>query len=272
MENTTLAILYDFDKTLSTMDMQNYSFIPRVGLTPKEFWEKTTEFSKSKNMDKILAYMYVMISVAKEKGIKLTKEFLNSCGENIEYWPGVLSWFKNINAYGKRHGVKVEHYLVSSGTMEIVEGSKIFNEFSNVYACEFVFDDDGNAIWPKHAINFTQKTQFYFRVAKGALDINDDDGVNQKTAELRIPLSNIVYIGDGLTDIACMALVKANKGTSIAVYPNEKSLFAKKLKEDGRVNYAVLADYSKGSDLETALHLTIDNIALKNKIAKLGNK
>lgn len=270
MEQEILAIMYDFDKTLSTEDMQNFSFIPKVGSTPAEFWGETTEICKKNNIEKILSYMYVMIKKAREKGIKLTREFLNACGKEIQYWPGVIEWFKNINEYGLKHGVKVEHYLVSSGTLEIVEGSKIFHEFTKTYACEFVYDDKGEAIWPKFAINYTQKTQFYFRIAKGKTDINDDDGVNQKQHSLRVPLSNIVYIGDGLTDIACMTLVKKNGGTSIAVYNQSGEQFAKQLKADGRVNYAVKADYREGSAIDEAVKIVIDQIEINHHRSRLG--
>ena len=205
------AILYDFDSTLATTDMQNFGFIPALGLTPAEFWGETTRFSNETGCEKILSYLYTMIAMARQKGIKLDKAFLRECGKNIKFFPGVTTWFDRINQYGSEHGVKVEHYLISSGNKEIVEGCPIANQFKVMYGCEYVFDKNtGEAIWPKLAINYTQKTQYFFRISKGVYDATDDVGVNEKKPTRRIPYSNIVYIGDGMTDIPSMIIVKNN--------------------------------------------------------------
>jgi hypothetical protein len=129
------AILYDFDSTLAVTDMQNFGFIPAMGMTPAEFWARTTKFSEATGCEKILSYLYVMNEVAKEKGIKMDEAFLRECGKNIEFFPGVLTWFRRINEFGKEHGVRVEHYLVSSGNKEIVEGCPIAKEFKVIYGC-----------------------------------------------------------------------------------------------------------------------------------------
>ena len=169
MGKPIVAILYDFDKTLSTTDMQNYTFIPNLGMTPDEFWGETGKLSQKYEVERILSYMYCMIKFAKEKGIKMTKEYLQECGKAIKFYPGVTTWFKRINDYALDKGIIVEHYLVSSGTKEIVEGCSIVDEFKQIYGCEFLYDENGEACWPKMAINFTQKTQFFFRIAKGVL-------------------------------------------------------------------------------------------------------
>lgn len=268
------AILYDFDSTLAKTDMQAYGFIPALNMTPAQFWGLTGEFSKETGCEKILSYLYVMNKAAKDKGIKMTREFLNECGRNIEFFPGVESWFQRINEYGKEHGVIVEHYLISSGNKEIVEGCKIAKEFKKIYGCEYIFDKEtGEVLWPKFAINYTQKTQYFFRISKGVYDENDDSGVNQKLPERRIPHQNMVYIGDGMTDVPSMLIVKNNGGRSIAVYPKGKSSeIASGLHDDGRVNYATVADYSKGSDLEKILHLIIKGIQINHKLAEQENK
>ena len=249
-----VAIMYDFDKTLSTTDMQNYSFIPNLGLTPEEFWGATGEFSAKEGVERILSYMYMMIKKAKEKGIPMTKEYLRECGKSIKFFPGVTTWFKRINEYGASKGVKVEHYLVSSGTKEIVEGCAIYPEFTQAYGCEYYYENDV-PVWPKLAINYTQKTQFFFRIAKGAVDVTNDNAVNEKNTDLRIPYSNIVYMGDGMTDIACMTLVKKNGGRSIAVYPEKESAKVRQIYLDGRCNFYCQADYSAGSDMEKMIQL-----------------
>ena len=262
-----MAIMYDFDKTLSTTDMQNYSFIPNLGLTPEQFWGDTTIFSEKTGVERILSYMYVMIKKAKENNIKLTREYLNECGKNIKFFPGVTTWFKRINEYAASKGVKVEHYLVSSGTKEIIEGSSIFNEFKAVFGCEYYYEND-EPVWPKLAINYTQKTQFFFRIAKGVVDTSDDEGVNIKTKKLRVPYENIVYMGDGMTDIACMTLVKKNGGHSIALYPEKDQQKVRKLYDEGRVSFICRADYGANSDLEKIIQLIIDKIATYTEIEK----
>ena len=254
---TTLAIMYDFDKTLSTTDMQNYSFIPNLGLKPEEFWDATTVFTNKEGVERILSYMYMMIKMAKDRGIKLTREYLRNCGKNIEFFKGVDTWFKRINAYGLKKGVKVEHYLVSSGTKEIIEGCSIYKEFTQAYGCEFYYDENGDPVWPKLAINYTQKTQFFFRIAKGVTDVTNDNAVNEKSSSLKIPYRNIVYLGDGMTDIACMTLVKRNGGRSIAVYPENQSHKVLQIYRDGRCNFMCRADYSEGGDLDTVMKTII---------------
>ena len=170
MKKPIIAIMYDFDKTLSSQDMQNYNFIPNLGLTPAEFWSKTEEVCVKHNMDKILGYMYVMMAECKAKGIKLTKEYLKSLGSGVELFKGVDTWFDRINAYGEELGLRIEHYIISSGTKEIIEGCKVAKEFKRIYGCEFMYGDDKTAIWPKMAINYTNKTQYVYRISRGALE------------------------------------------------------------------------------------------------------
>ncbi len=263
------AIIYDFDKTLTDQDMQNYSFIPALGMTPSEFWQKTGEFSAETGVERILSYMYMMVNEAKEKGIELTREYLYSLGKDLEYFNGVLTWFKRINDYGRKKGVKIEHYLISSGTKEIIDGSVVAHEFTQIFGCEFYFDPVTNVpIWPKLAINYTAKTQFYFRITKGIKDIIDDNAVNRKQTHLRIPRQNVIYIGDGMTDVPIMLLVRQNGGHSIAVYPEGERKIVQHLYDEGRVNFVCPADYTEGSNIDTVVKLVIDGIRLSSDIEK----
>ena len=191
-----VALMYDFDKTLCRQDMQNYGFIPNLSMTPQQFWDETTSFGEAENVEKVLAYMYMMIVKAKEKQIPFNRSYLQSMGKNIEYYKGVTSWFKRINDYGHMNDLEVEHYIISSGVKEIIEGSVIANEFKEIYACEYMYDKDGEAIWPKIAINYTMKTQFIFRISKGVQEINDDMTVNQRISEQerRVQYRNMIYI------------------------------------------------------------------------------
>lgn len=267
-----VALVYDFDKTLCSEDMQNYSFIPALGMTPQEFWGATSEFSEKTSVERILSYMYMMTKLAKEKGIKLTKEYLKNLGKDIHFFAGVSTWFKRINAYGESIGVKVEHYLVSSGTKEIIDGCAIADEFTAIFACEFLFDEEGLPVWPKLTINYTAKTQFIYRISKGVLDITDDNNVNKRTTNRRIPHQNIVYLGDGMTDVPCMALVKENGGKSIAVYSKESKDKAIELYNENRVNFICKADYSSNSDLEKVIKLVINSIAVASEMTNVETK
>ncbi len=269
-----VALMYDFDKTLCSEDMQNYAFIPDLKMTPEQFWTETTIFGEKQNMEKVLAYMYMMVTKAEEKGIPLTKKYLHSLGPSIKYFKGVLTWFKRINDYGASLGLDVEHYIISSGIKDIIEGSEIAKEFKKIYACEYVYDKNGVAIWPKLAINYTMKTQFVFRISKGVDRINDDNIVNEKMSEKdrRVLYRNMIYLGDGITDIPCMRLVKDKQGKSIAVYPKGKKDKVAGLLRDKRVNYIALADYSENSELENIVKLQLEYIALLTKIEEKEKK
>ena len=263
-----VALVYDFDKTLSTDDMQNFSFIPALGMEPAEFWEETSILTKKTGITNILSYMYVMIEKSKEKGIPLTKEYLEKLGKAVKFYDGVTTWFQRINAYGEELGVKVEHYVLSSGTKEIIEGTSIAKEFKEIYACEFLFNKDGIATWPKVVINYTAKTQFLFRISKGILDMYDDVGLNARSGSRRIPFENIMYLGDGLTDIPCMTLVKEKGGKSIAIYPQGKKDKVSYLFEDGRVNYICRGDYSSNSNLEKIVKLFINQVSISDSLMR----
>ena len=218
--------------------------------------------------------MYIMIKTAKDNNIKLTKAYLKKMGENIEYFPGVINWFKNINSYGESLGVKVEHYVISSGTKEIIEGSKIAKEFTQIFGCEFHFDkdDDGDLVasWPKLTINYTQKTQFVFRISKGVKKITEDDKVNMRMdkEQRHVQYQNMIYIGDGITDIPCMQLVKDKGGISIAVFNNKKKINAKQLFKDDRVNFICEANYEEGSEMSNIVKDQITRIAISERLVR----
>lgn len=272
MAKATIALLYDFDKTLCTTDMQEYDFIKNLGLTPQEFWGATGKLTAEHEMDKILSYMYMMLKSCKDKNIPLTEEYLNSCGENVVLYRGVNTWFDRINEYGASLGVNIEHYIVSSGITEIIEGTSIAKYFKKVYGCRFLYNEKKEAIWPAMAINFTLKTQFIFRISKGVLDIRDDDNLNKHTSERRIPYRNMLYIGDGLTDIPCMKLLREKGGKAIALYPSGNRDKVMQLIADNRINYACVADYSQNSTLEKIVKLMIENMVLLDTLQSKEEK
>lgn len=273
MAKTTIALIYDFDKTLSTTDMQEFDFIKNLGITPNEFWGDTGKLTEIYEVDRILAYMYMMLKKCKEKNIKLTKEYLNECGKNISLYRGVNTWFERINLYGESIGVNIEHYIISSGITEIIEGTDIYKYFKKVYGCNFLYDDiTHEAIWPAMSINFTQKTQFIFRISKGVLDVRDDKSLNMHTPKKRIEYKNMIYIGDGLTDIPCMKLIREKGGKAIALYPTGNKDVASKLVLDNRINYVCMADYSQSSPLEKIVKLMLENMAVISTLKEKEEK
>lgn len=269
-----IAIMYDFDKTLCTKDMQEYGFIPKLGITPSQFWGEVEEFRKSNNMDSILAYMYYMLKKAGEKSVPVSRETFVELGKDIEYYPGVEDWFERINNYGRENGVEIEHYVISSGLSEIIEGSSINKEFKKVYACEFLYNENNVAVWPKLVVNYTNKTQFLFRINKGVLDVWDDKRLNDYVPEeeRRIPFRNMIYIGDGLTDVPCMKLVKANKGQSIAVFKKRKKEVASQLISENRVDFITEANYEKDGELDNIVKTIIEKMSVVEKLVRLHDK
>ena len=262
-----IAFLYDFDKTLCTTDMQNYAFIPSLGMTPADFWAEANGFGRRNRIDGVLAYMYTMLREAEKKSLPFTRADLVDKGRGIVFFPGVEGWFRRINDYGETLGVQVEHYIISSGLREIIEGASISGEFKEIYASEFYYDENGVPVWPKLAVNFTAKTQFVYRINKGVLDVSDDKTLNDSMPDdsKRIPFTNMVYMGDGLSDVPCMKMMRAYGGQAIAVYQEGNRQGVEDLLAKGRVDFIFPADYSEG----TALDATVKHIIQKMAIADL---
>ncbi|MBQ0037490.1 MAG: haloacid dehalogenase-like hydrolase [Clostridiales bacterium] len=260
-EKPIIALLYDFDKTLCTTDMEDYAFIPALGMTPSEFWHIANTFGRNNRMDGLLAYMYTMIAECQARNIPLTRDFLVSCGKSMVLFPGVREWFARINAFGESLGVQIEHYVLSSGLKEIIEGSGLAGEFKEIYACEFFYNEQGLASWPKLDVNFTNKTQFVYRINKGILDLAKDKELNDSMPDdsKRVPFTNMIYVGDGLSDVPCMKMMRAYGGQAIAVYQEENRQGVEELLAKGRVDFIFPADYRE----DTALDKTVKNIIRK---------
>lgn len=271
------AILYDFDKTLCTKDMQEYSLIPSLGYeNAGVFWDEVTELCYRYRMDPISAYLYYLQKKFTEQGNPLRKDMFAEPGRKIVLYPGVDTWFRRINDYGRKAGFLVEHYIISSGMKEIIENTAIADEFRKIYACSYYYEN-GIAVWPAQVINYTTKTQYIFRINKQVLDESDDQSLNEYVdpKERPIPFSRMVYVADGLTDVPCMKLVREYGGRSIAVYneASEKSAAtAKKLIRDGRANFMVRADYSPGSDMEGLMMRIIDHMKADSLLEDLEGK
>lgn len=269
-----IAFLYDFDKTLCTTDMEDYAFIPSLGYTPAEFWGRANAFGWENRMDGLLAYMYTMIQECAAQNIKLDRAFLNHCGESIQLFPGVREWFARINAFGESLGVQVEHYVISSGLREIIEGSGIAQEFREIYACEFYYNENGDACWPKLDVNFTNKTQFVYRINKGILDVSRDKELNDSMPDdsKRVPFTNMIYIGDGLSDVPCMKMMRAYGGQAIAVYQASNRQGVEKLLADGRVDFIFPADYREGMELDRTVRDILRKMTITDRLLEVNNR
>ena len=269
-----IAFLYDFDKTLCTTDMEDYAFIPSLGYTPAEFWGRANAFGWENRMDGLLAYMYTMIQECAAQNIKLDRAFLTHCGESIQLFPGVREWFARINAFGESLGVQVEHYVISSGLREIIEGSGIAQEFREIYACEFYYNENGDACWPKLDVNFTNKTQFVYRINKGILDVSRDKELNDSMPDdsKRVPFTNMIYMGDGLSDVPCMKMMRAYGGQAIAVYQASNRQGVEKLLADGRVDFIFPADYREGMELDRTVRDILRKMTITDRLLEVNNR
>ncbi len=270
-----VALIYDFDGTLSPGNMQEFGFIQAVGKTADEFWRMSDSIAIGQDASNVLSYMKLMYDEAKKNGIPLRREEFRRFGQHIELFEGVREWFRLVNDYGRTHGVRIEHYINSSGLKEIIEGSPIAHEFKHVFAGTFIYNADGEAEWPGIAVDYTAKTQFLFKISKGIFSARDNKQVNASMAEdkKRIPFSNMIYFGDGDTDVPCMKIVGMFGGHSIAVFDpgNErKKAAAAKLKRQGRVAFAVPAVYTQDAPAFRVVRAIIDKIRADFVLSRLS--
>jgi hypothetical protein len=274
MDRPTVALMYDFDGTLSPSNMQEYDFMDAIGLTDKKsFWNDSQDLARRHNSSTILSYMKLMVERAKQNGISIRRQQFVEFGRGIVFFPGVEEWFDLINRKGSEMGVNVEHYIISSGLKELIEGTSIAKYFKQIYACSFMYEDDA-AVWPAVAVDFTSKTQFIFMINKGIHEIWDNVRINDSMSEedRPIPFQNMIYLGDGETDIPSMRIVKTEGGHSVAIYkPGNRNSCAqaKRLVQRGRVNFACPGDYTEGSELYQVITATIAKIKTYSKFNTL---
>lgn len=278
-KHTKIAIAYDFDGTLAPGNMQEHSFIPKLGINKGAFWSEVKEKAEQHDMNEILAYMHLMLKKANEKQIQITQKAFEDYGKDIIFFKGVEEYFGKINAYARTKGLEIEHYIISSGLRDILKGTKIHKNFEAVYASAYEFDVNGVAVWPALAVDYTNKTQFLFRINKGIKNSWDNSKINKyiKEEERSMPFSRMIYIGDGETDIPAMKMINYQNGASIAVYnPNIRAKKGKlspkqicqELLVHKRATYIAPADYSEGSELYNLLTSIIDKIALDQELKR----
>jgi len=272
-----VALIYDFDGTLSPGNMQEFGFIQAIEQSAQTFWRKSDEIAIGQDGSNILAYMKLMLDEARKKGIPLKRRDFQRFGSKIELFPGVKEWFGLVNEYGRSRGVVIEHYINSSGLAEMIEGTPIAHEFKKIFAGSFIYNQQDEAEWPGVAVDYTGKTQFLFKIAKGVMSIRDTKLVNASMAETkkRIPWANMIYFGDGDTDIPCMKIVRMFGGNSIAVYnpavPSKLST-ARKLLRQERANFIAPTDYTRSGRAFQIVKAIIDSIKAEDSLAALRRK
>lgn len=270
-----IALIYDFDGTLSPDNIQEHAFIKAIGDNKTTFWEESKDLAENNDASPILCYMHEMVRKAEaDDKVMLTRQSLKDYGKDVQLYSGVKEWFKLIKDFGNKLGVEIEHYINSSGLKEMIEGTPIFKEFKQIYACSFLYDRYGKAKWPAVAVDYTAKTQFLFKINKGIASVSDNTKVNEFMAEedRPIPFCHMIYLGDGDTDVPCMKLVKDKGGYSIAVYNEKKQnkeKTAAKLIKENRVNFICPANYLSGMELHNVICTIIKKIKADFDFKKL---
>ncbi len=279
-----MAIAYDFDGTLAPGNMQEYNFIPDLNMDKGEFWQEANELAKKHDMDEVLAYMHLMLIKAKEKNIPIREEAFMKYGEKITFFEGVESYFERINAYAASKNMHLEHFIISSGLREFVKGTAIAKHFKTIYASGFEYDENGVACWPALVVNYTNKTQYLFRINKGIYNSYDNTLINKSMPEdeRAVPFSNFIYIGDGETDVPAMKMVNLYGGTTIAVYnpasvatphrPKSSKDICLDLIRQNRADYIAPTNYSEGGELDVMLKKIIDKTAMEQDLLHIKYK
>ncbi len=261
----TIALVYDFDGTLSPQPMQEYTVLPKIGIEPEEFWRRVNRDARETESDMMLVYMRHILEELEKGRIHVTREDFAAMASRIKYFAGVSTWFPRLNQYVKRKSggsVKLQHYLISAGQKEILEGAAIRKHFKRIYASEYHFNHNGVATFPKLLVTGTMKTQFLFRINKGRENITESIDDHMPESQRPIPFQNMVYVGDGMTDVPSMALTKKSGGHTVAVYqPSGKGRdTCVKLLHAGRADFIAAADYRAGSKLTARVQLLLDAI------------
>ena len=276
------ALIYDFDGTLARGNMQEVTFIPSVGMGIGDFWGAADKLTRDADGDNILMYMQLMLARSRENGAPVTKKTLREHGHDVKLFDGLKSdltgpgWFERINAFGKRYGLEIEHYIVSAGLEEMIDGCPIRDAFTHVFASHFVYDDQGTAIWPAVGVNYTTKTQYLFRINKGVLNHWEHDKINRfmPDDDRPVPFDRMIFLGDGDTDVPTMKMMHTKGGFSIAVYdPRNSERDQDKiygLISEDRVNFVAAADYREGTALDLIVKGLLGRIAINSGTMPAG--
>jgi len=259
-----IALVYDFDGTLSPSNMQEYTVLPKLGIAPKDFWAEVRATAEKNQAEDILTYMRLMFEKIDKAGLAIKREDMRDLGQHVKLFEGVETWFERVNAHVHKRAksaVTLKHYVISAGLKEILEGVPIFGAFENVFASTYHYDQWGKATFVDRLVNDTSKTQYLFRINKGVEDLNRSANEHMPDDDRPIPFSQMIYFGDGDTDVPSFTVTRKNGGHAVAVFkPGESSNKCRMLFDKQRVDYYAPADYSTNSDLERGVKLILDKI------------
>lgn len=271
------ALVYDFDGTLAKGNLPEHGLFPELGINTeherKTFWDENKRRAKQHKSDEVLSYMKAILERAEKRGVKLTREYLVQHGRKVPFFKGVEEWFERINGFAEVDGFRLQHYVISSGLLELIEGTAVYSRFEFVFASAYEYDESRCPVWPAVGVNYTTKTQFLFRINKGILNVHDNDEINkwQPKEERPVPFSRMIFIGDGDTDIPSMKMVRYQGGQAVAVFdpdefknPRKQEAMRRLIAED-RVDYVAPADYSPGSQLEITVRGILGRIKTKGE-------
>lgn len=272
MNSSNIAIVYDFDGTLTPQDSCAYSLFPALGLNADSFWSQVDSFGRSHQIDPHSAGLLMFKYLSEQRNIAFTQEFLTSHGKAVKFCPGVEGWFPQVNEVASGLGLNIHHYVISAGLGDLIRATKIAPHFDKIFACEYCYDQTGHALWPAHVINATNKLQFLFRIYKGIFDLGHYTELYDyiPLEERLIPFENIIFIGDGDTDVPCLKVTRQRGGLAIAVYPDEyRKAQAEKLVKYDRANHCCAADYRQASPLFDIVANHLKQLSQKKKLENL---
>lgn len=262
--NAVIVIAYDFDGTLTPRPMQEYGLFPQFGIEAEPFWKKVNETAKMEHADPMIVYMRLLIDEVAARGGNLTRSLLEKTASTLQFHPGVNDWFTRINHYvrEKSHGqINVRHCVISCGNAEIINACVLREEFDRVYASSYHYNSAGTADFPAVLITDAAKTQYLFRINKGREELTQSVNEHMPLNQRPIHFKQILYVGDGLTDVPCMAVTRQYGGHAVAVY-DANNTHAQKvcrgLWEAGRADFDAPADYTEGSLLDQRIKLILD--------------
>jgi phosphoserine phosphatase len=265
-----IAVIFDFDDTLGPDSTSGY--LKQAGVDDiASFWGEVGEMMKQ-DWDPVPAYLHHMIQASKQ-GVSspLTQDALRKWGKELPFFDGVQGLFDHIRSVVREANprVSLEFYLISSGIGDVLRHTEIAHEFHDIWASEFHYDEQGIAVAPKRVVSFTDKTRYIFQIQKGIIGEASKGkpfDVNKKlnAQQIRVPMNQMIFVGDGYTDIPCFSMVKKEGGVSIAVYDKnhvEKWGNAYQFVADGRVSNLLSANYQEGSDLVNFLSMAVRSMA-----------
>ncbi len=266
-----IALIFDFDDTLAADSTSAY--LKSKGVDVLKFWQESVDKLINSDWDPIPAYLYEMICLHNENKAQITKSSMQEFATNIAFHKGVEDFFTNITNWLEQENkdYKIEFYIISSGIGEIVRNTRISKLFKNIWCNEFNYNRNGDIVFPRKVMSYTDKTRYLFQISKGIVGekaYSNPFQVNNKILSnaYYIPFTQMIYIGDGYTDIPCFSLLRQNQGHAIAVYDRsdkQKLEKAWSFREEDRVDNLHSADFRDTSDLYATIQMIIKNIIKK---------